>query len=52
MRIQYADRWFDEPYTPDLKRWGLEICAELRGARRERDRRRSYRIASKCRNCG
>jgi hypothetical protein len=23
MRIQYSDRWFDEPYTPELKRWIL-----------------------------
>jgi CRISPR-associated exonuclease Cas4 len=52
MRIQYADSWFDEPYTAELKQWVLETCAELRGARREKDRRRSHRIAAKCQNCG
>jgi len=52
MRIQYADRWFDEPYTPERKRWVLEICAELRRSRRAADCHRSHRIAAKCRNCG
>jgi CRISPR-associated exonuclease Cas4 len=52
MRIQYADRWFDEPYTPEHKRWALEICARLRQARRAADCQRSHRIAAKCRNCG
>jgi CRISPR-associated exonuclease Cas4 len=52
MRIQYADRWFDEPYTPERKCWVLETCARLRQARRQNDCRRSHRIAAKCRNCG
>jgi CRISPR-associated exonuclease Cas4 len=52
MRIQYADKWFDEPYTPELKRWVLETCARLRQGRRQNDCRRSHRIAAKCRNCG
>lgn len=52
MRIQYADRWFDEPYTPELKTWVLEISARLRQARRQNDCPRSHRIAAKCRNCG
>jgi CRISPR-associated exonuclease Cas4 len=52
MRIQYADRWFDEPYTAERKQWVLETCARLRQARRGKDCRRSHRIAAKCRNCG
>jgi CRISPR-associated exonuclease Cas4 len=52
MRIQYADRWFDEPYTPERKRWVLETCARLRQMRRQDDCRRSHRIAAKCGNCG
>ncbi len=52
MRIQYADRYFDEPYTPELKRWVLETCVQLREARRALDCRRSHRIPAKCRNCG
>jgi len=52
MRIQYADRYFDEPYTPKRKRWVLEICERVRQARRQGDCRRSHRIAAKCRNCG
>jgi CRISPR-associated exonuclease Cas4 len=52
LRIQYADRWFDEPYTPGLKAWVLETVARLRQARKHNDRHRSHRIAAKCRNCG
>jgi CRISPR-associated exonuclease Cas4 len=52
MRIQYADRWFDEPYTAERKKWVLETCARLRRARRQDDCRRSHRIAAKCRSCG
>lgn len=52
MRIQYADRWFDEPYTPELKRWVLETSTRLRQARRQTDCHRSHLIAAKCRTCG
>lgn len=52
MRIQYADRYFDEPYTPKRKQWVLETCIRLRHARGARDCRRSHRIAAKCSNCG
>jgi CRISPR-associated exonuclease Cas4 len=52
MRIQYADKWFDEPYTPERKRWVLETCARLRQARCQNACHRSHRIAAKCRNCG
>ncbi len=52
LRIQYADRWFDEPFTPELKAWVLETVARLRQARRQNDCHRSHRIAAKCRNCG
>jgi hypothetical protein len=33
-RIQYADRWFDEPYTPERKQWALQTSQRLREARR------------------
>jgi CRISPR-associated exonuclease Cas4 len=52
MRIQYDDRWFDEPYTPQRKQWVLDTCERVRGARRQKDCRRSHRIPAKCRNCG
>jgi CRISPR/Cas system-associated exonuclease Cas4 (RecB family) len=52
MRIQYADHWFDEPYTPELKLWVLRTCAKLRQARHAADCPRSHRVAAKCRNCG
>ena len=52
MRLQYADRYFDEPYTPKRKQWVLETCIRLRHARGATDCRRSHRIAAKCRNCG
>jgi predicted RecB family nuclease len=52
MRIQYADKWFDEPYAPELKAWVLGTAAHLREARRQGDCHRSRRIAAKCRNCG
>jgi CRISPR-associated exonuclease Cas4 len=52
MRIQYADRWFDEPYTPQRKEWVLRTCERLRQARRVGDCNRSHRMAAKCHNCG
>jgi hypothetical protein len=52
MRIRYADRWFDEPYTADRKQWVLETCARLRQASSQNDCRRSNRIAAKCRHRG
>jgi CRISPR-associated exonuclease Cas4 len=52
MRIQYADRWFDEPYTPERKEWVLRTCERLRHARRQSDCNRSHRMKAKCRNCG
>jgi CRISPR-associated exonuclease Cas4 len=52
MRIQYADRWFDEPYTAKRKRWVLETCEKVRGARYQKDCRRAHQIVAKCRNCG
>jgi CRISPR-associated exonuclease Cas4 len=52
MRIQYADHWFDEPYTPQRKQWVLKTCERVRGARRQKDCRRSHEIPAKCRNCG
>jgi CRISPR-associated exonuclease Cas4 len=52
VRIQYADRWFDVPYTSDLKLWTLQIAQRLRLARRARVCNRSHQHAAKCRNCG
>jgi CRISPR-associated exonuclease Cas4 len=52
MRIQYADRWFEEPYTPETKQWVLRTCERLRHARRQSDCSRSHHMAAKCRNCG
>jgi CRISPR/Cas system-associated exonuclease Cas4 (RecB family) len=52
MRIQYADRWFDEPYTLQRKQWVLPICERVRAARRLSDCNRSHRKAAKCRKCG
>lgn len=53
MRIQYADRWFDEPsYAPDRKAWVLRTAGRLREARNRPDCNRSHRIPGKCRNCG
>src|SRR5471030_1629538 len=52
MRIQYADRHFDEPYTPQRKQWVLQTCARVRQARRLGDCNRSHGMAGKCRNCG
>jgi CRISPR-associated exonuclease Cas4 len=52
MRIQYADRWFDEPYTPQRKQWVLQTCERVRQARHQADCRRSHQISAKCRNCG
>ena len=52
MRIQYADGSFDEPYTPERKRWVLEMCTRLRHTRGAAYCRRSHRVVAKCRNCG
>jgi CRISPR-associated exonuclease Cas4 len=52
MRIQYADRWFDEPYTPSRKEWVLQTCERLRRARRLNDFSLSHSLAAKCRHCG
>jgi CRISPR-associated exonuclease Cas4 len=52
MRIQYADRSFDEPYTPQRKQWVLKTCQRLRQARRQENCDRSHSMAAKCRNCG
>ena len=35
MRIQYRDRWFDEPYTAEWREWVLLTCDRIRQARRE-----------------
>lgn len=51
MRIQYADRLFDEPYTPDRKEWALRTAQRLRESRGRIDCQRSHRVPAKCRNC-
>ena len=52
VRIQYADRWFDEPYTPERKSWALQVSDRLRQARRGGACNRSHRIPANCRSCG
>jgi predicted RecB family nuclease len=51
VRIQYADRWFDEPYTKERKQWALQTSRRLRDMRRAGAVNRSHRIAAKCRTC-
>jgi CRISPR-associated exonuclease Cas4 len=52
MRIQYADRSFDEPYTPRHKQWVQEVSARLRAARSAGACNRSHGVPAKCRHCG
>ena len=52
MCIQYADRSFDEPYTPRHKQWVQQVSARLRAARKAGACNRSHRIPAKCRRCG
>ena len=52
VRIQYADRWFDVPYSSELKSWALEVAERLRAARRAPVCNRSHHHPAKCRNCG
>jgi len=52
MRIQYADRWFDEPFTDQHRQWVMQISARLRAARKAGVCNRSHRIQAKCRGCG
>lgn len=52
MRIQYADRWFDEPFTDRHRAWMLQTSERLRQVRRAGACNRSHRIAAKCRGCG
>jgi hypothetical protein len=52
MHIQHADRWFDVPYTPERKRWVLEMSVPLWQVRRAvANCHRSHRIAAKYGNC-
>ena len=51
VRIQYADRWLDEPYTQERKRWALQMSQRLREARRLDTCNRSHASPAKCRNC-
>ncbi len=51
MRVQYADRSFDEPYTPARKQSVLLAAEQIRRARRLATVNRSHAIAGKCRGC-
>ena|ERR1035438_6244690 len=51
MRIQYADRYIDEPYTIERKQSVLQLCEEIRRARRASSVNRSHQTSRKCRNC-
>jgi hypothetical protein len=48
MRIQYADRSFDDPYTPQHKQWVQQVSVRLRAARRAGACNRSHQIPAKC----
>jgi CRISPR-associated exonuclease Cas4 len=52
VRIQYADRWFDEPYTPDRRKWVLAVSERLRQARKAGGCNRSHQNPAKCISCG
>jgi hypothetical protein len=52
MRIQYADREFDVPFTPWHREWVLQMSERLRTARRTDVCNRSHRVPAKCRSCG
>jgi len=52
VRIQYADRWFDEPYTEARKQWVMKVSQRLRAARRLADCGRSHGVTAKCKGCG
>ena len=52
VRIQYANRWFDELYTEPRKKWVLAVSQQLWSARTATERNRSHGAAAKCRNCG
>ncbi len=52
MRIEYADRSFDEPYTLEGKSWVLQTCEQIRQARRTGVAHRSHTAPGRCRSCG
>jgi CRISPR-associated exonuclease Cas4 len=52
MRLQYADRAFDEPFTPARKQSVLQAVEQLRRARALPDVKRSHAVPAKCRGCG
>jgi hypothetical protein len=45
MRIQYADRWFDELFTNRHREWVMQVSARLREARRAGACNRSHRAS-------
>jgi CRISPR-associated exonuclease Cas4 len=51
MRLQYSDRYIDEPYTPQRQQWVLNLCQEVRRARRQASIDRSHQVSGKCRGC-
>jgi CRISPR-associated exonuclease Cas4 len=52
MRIQYADAYFDEPYTLEGKNRVLQTCEQIRQARRMGAANRSHTAPGRCRSCG
>jgi CRISPR-associated exonuclease Cas4 len=52
MRIQYADREFDVPFTPWHREWVLQMSERLRTARGTDVCNRSHRVPAKCHSCG
>jgi len=50
--LQYANRTFEIPYTPQLERDLLALLDEMRAARRKRSLPRSHSQTARCRACG
>jgi hypothetical protein len=52
MRVQNADRWFDEPYTAEAKPRVRQTITRIRRIRKPTHCDRSHQIRAKCRSCG
>jgi CRISPR-associated exonuclease Cas4 len=50
MRIQYADRYFDIPFTPALRKQVLTIAGQIRSSRGV-SMHRSHQNPARCRGC-
>ncbi|RMF48564.1 MAG: Dna2/Cas4 domain-containing protein, partial [Anaerolineae bacterium] len=50
--LQYANRTFEIPYTPQLERDLLALLDEMTQAQRKRSLARSHEQRARCRACG